>query len=414
MALRLIIEDEEGATTIVPLTDEEVTIGREAGNTIQLTEQNVSRQHARLSLGPDGWVIEDLDSYNGVKVNNVHVDASVTLMEGDLVQIGDYHLALSENVERTTLNLDRPLEAANTPAEPFQVAPSVDLPRLSEREMAELQVAAPEPAAVATPQRQTPAAVPMPSVLEDEDEEKKGGAGKWIAIVIVLLAVVGVGGYFATQGGKGGGSGTTVAKAPESKKPAKADPAKAVTPEASAGADDSASAGAADSAGEEPDDSAGEEPVDSAGEAPVDDSAGEEPVDDSAGEEPVDDSAGEEPVDDSAGEEPVDDSAGEEPVDDSGGSEPVKKKKKASKPKADPAELLQQARAASLGGNASKAYKLAKQSYKIDKNAKALQLMGVSACKMGDAKKAKSVYAKVSGGTKKAMASICAKNGVDL
>ncbi len=412
MALRLIIEDEEGATTIVPLTDEEVTIGREAGNTIQLTEQNVSRQHARLSLGPDGWVIEDLDSYNGVKVNNVNVDASVTLMEGDLVQIGDYHLALSENVERTTLNLDRPLEAANTPAEPFQVAPSVDLPRLSEREMAELQVAAPEPAAAVapTPQRQAPAAVPMPSVLEEEDEEKKGGAGKWIAIVVVLLAVVGVGGYLATQGGKGGGSGTTVAKAPkESKAPAKT-PAKAVTPEASAGQGGSASA-AADSAGEEPEDSAGEEPEDSAGEEP-EDSAGEEP-EDSAGEEPEDDSAGE-PEDDSAGEEPEDDSAGEEPEDDSGGSQPAKKKKKVAKPKADPAELLQQARAASLGGNASKAYKLAKQSYKIDKNSKALQLMGVSACKMGDEKKAKSVYAKVSGGTKKAMASICSKNGVDL
>jgi pSer/pThr/pTyr-binding forkhead associated (FHA) protein len=52
MALRLIIEDEEGATTIVPLGEEEVTIGREPGNTIQLTEQNVSRQHARLTRAP--------------------------------------------------------------------------------------------------------------------------------------------------------------------------------------------------------------------------------------------------------------------------------------------------------------------------------------------------------------------------
>ncbi len=54
MALRLIIEDEEGATTIVPLGEEEITIGREPGNTIQLTEQNVSRQHARLTPGSMG------------------------------------------------------------------------------------------------------------------------------------------------------------------------------------------------------------------------------------------------------------------------------------------------------------------------------------------------------------------------
>ena len=102
MALRLIIEDEEGATTIVPLGEEEVTIGREPGNTIQLTEQNVSRQHARLTQSQDGWVIEDLDSYNGVKVNGVLVEGSVTLNEGDVVQIGDYHLALSNNVEQTS------------------------------------------------------------------------------------------------------------------------------------------------------------------------------------------------------------------------------------------------------------------------------------------------------------------------
>ncbi|MCA9714992.1 MAG: hypothetical protein KC468_09930, partial [Myxococcales bacterium] len=90
------------------------------------------------------------------------------------------------------------------------------------------------------------------------------------------------------------------------------------------------------------------------------------------------------------------------------------KKKKETKPKADPAELLQQARTASLGGNASKAYKLAKQSYKIDKNKDALTLMGMSACKMGDAKKAQSVYSKLSGGIKSALASVCSKNGVEL
>lgn len=134
MALRLIIEDEEGATTIVPLTEQEITIGREPGNTIQLTEQNVSRQHARLTLSPDGWILEDLESYNGIKVNNVQVENSVNLLEGDLVQIGDYHLALSEKVDVTTLNLER--DADNTPVdhEPFTATPSVDLPRIPESE----------------------------------------------------------------------------------------------------------------------------------------------------------------------------------------------------------------------------------------------------------------------------------------
>ena len=90
MGLRLIIEDVEGATTIVPLAEQEVTIGRKGGNTIQLTEQNVSRNHARLSLVEGNWQITDLSSYNGVLVNGAPlVGETVVLQEGDLIQIGD-------------------------------------------------------------------------------------------------------------------------------------------------------------------------------------------------------------------------------------------------------------------------------------------------------------------------------------
>ena len=45
---KLTIEDDEGKTTVVPLARDEITIGRLEGNTIRLTERNVSRRHARL------------------------------------------------------------------------------------------------------------------------------------------------------------------------------------------------------------------------------------------------------------------------------------------------------------------------------------------------------------------------------
>jgi len=47
---KLIIEDDEGHTTVVPLVKEEITIGRKEGNTIRLTERNVSYQVERLSV----------------------------------------------------------------------------------------------------------------------------------------------------------------------------------------------------------------------------------------------------------------------------------------------------------------------------------------------------------------------------
>jgi pSer/pThr/pTyr-binding forkhead associated (FHA) protein len=91
---KLIIEDDEGHTTIVPLVKEEITIGRKEGNTIRLTERNVSRHHARLLKSNGTVFIEDLDSYNGVKVNGDKIAARTNVREGDLIEIGDYHFAL--------------------------------------------------------------------------------------------------------------------------------------------------------------------------------------------------------------------------------------------------------------------------------------------------------------------------------
>ena len=48
---KLVIQDDEGKTTVVPLIRDEITIGRKEGNTIRLTERNVSRRHARIGRG---------------------------------------------------------------------------------------------------------------------------------------------------------------------------------------------------------------------------------------------------------------------------------------------------------------------------------------------------------------------------
>src|SRR5207249_1165978 len=94
---KLIIEDDEGKTTVVPLIRDEITIGRKEGNTIRLTERNVSRRHARLSKANGSVFIEDLASFNGIRINGDRVDPKggrAPISEGDRIQIGDYQLAL--------------------------------------------------------------------------------------------------------------------------------------------------------------------------------------------------------------------------------------------------------------------------------------------------------------------------------
>src|SRR5512139_2385420 len=91
---KLVIQDDEGKTTVVPLIRDEITIGRKEGNTIRLTERNVSRRHARVVRQNGSILIEDLDSYNGVKVNGQRIAGRVQVTESDRIQIGDYLLEL--------------------------------------------------------------------------------------------------------------------------------------------------------------------------------------------------------------------------------------------------------------------------------------------------------------------------------
>ena len=116
---KLVIQDDEGKTTVVPLIRDEITIGRKEGNTIRLTERNVSRRHARI-VRQDGEVqIEDLGSYNGIRVNNARIAERVALRVSDQVQIGDYKLYLkAEGGEQVDEARTMPIERIAAPPPP--------------------------------------------------------------------------------------------------------------------------------------------------------------------------------------------------------------------------------------------------------------------------------------------------------
>lgn len=113
--LKLIIEDDEGRKTVIPFARDEITIGRAEGNTIRLTERNVSRRHARLLRQNGHVLVEDLGSANGVRVNGDRVVGKESLRGGDLVQIGDYAVALSSEEEQETSRTDEtgPIEVGD-------------------------------------------------------------------------------------------------------------------------------------------------------------------------------------------------------------------------------------------------------------------------------------------------------------
>ncbi len=92
--LKLVIADDEGKKTVVPLVRDEITIGRKEGNTIRLTERNVSRRHARIVKRTNDYMLEDLASYNGIVVNNTRLVEARPIRHGDEIRIGDYTLQI--------------------------------------------------------------------------------------------------------------------------------------------------------------------------------------------------------------------------------------------------------------------------------------------------------------------------------
>jgi hypothetical protein len=66
-------------------------IGRTEENQIQITLPGISRKHALLSAGPDGFLLQDLQSHNGTFVNEERVDEH-RLEDGDLIGIGNVRL----------------------------------------------------------------------------------------------------------------------------------------------------------------------------------------------------------------------------------------------------------------------------------------------------------------------------------
>jgi phosphoserine phosphatase RsbU/P len=60
----------------------EVVVGRSKDTDVPIQEPNISRQHARLSPTPDGWIVSDLGSANGTHVNGQRISGPALLRNG--------------------------------------------------------------------------------------------------------------------------------------------------------------------------------------------------------------------------------------------------------------------------------------------------------------------------------------------
>jgi hypothetical protein len=76
--------------------DREVVLGRSRECDCVLAEPSVSRRHAQLRHDGDRWVLRDLGSRNGTRVNGVRVLDEMEVRAGDRVSFGDARYRLAE------------------------------------------------------------------------------------------------------------------------------------------------------------------------------------------------------------------------------------------------------------------------------------------------------------------------------
>jgi chromosome segregation ATPase len=85
-ATRLLIRT-DGDTEVVHVLGRKTTVGRTPDNDLQIDAKFISRHHAVVLAGPAHAIIEDLNSTNGVTVNNRRITRQ-PLKDGDSVVIG--------------------------------------------------------------------------------------------------------------------------------------------------------------------------------------------------------------------------------------------------------------------------------------------------------------------------------------
>jgi hypothetical protein len=105
------------------LEGDQITIGRDSVNEIQINDAEISRRHARLTFQGGKYVLEDLGSTNGTFVNGQRLAGPRVLKAGEVISFGEQIVMVFE-----ATNLD----AGATIVSPRAAAvPSISRPVMS-------------------------------------------------------------------------------------------------------------------------------------------------------------------------------------------------------------------------------------------------------------------------------------------
>ena len=132
---RVVVISGASKGTIVKLTGDQLTVGRDSANHLSLHDRAVSRKHLAISETDAGFHLVDLDSRNGTFVNGIPVRRKL-LMHGDTIRVGHCELVflITEDEELVSRIVqfrdDTPLDLLTT-TNVHDVTPATDVGRMA-------------------------------------------------------------------------------------------------------------------------------------------------------------------------------------------------------------------------------------------------------------------------------------------
>ena len=150
---KLTIVDGKDTGKNIEITKDEIIAGRSLDNDFVISDSSVSRKHFKITKEGDRFMISDMGSGNGTKINGSKITSATTLSDGDIISAG------ARQIKFEILNPD--------------LKPKVQAQRVTKQTM-------------------------EPVYIEEEEEpvKKSSSTGILIAIIIILLAGIGGVAYF--------------------------------------------------------------------------------------------------------------------------------------------------------------------------------------------------------------------------
>ena len=181
---------------------EGAVLGRAPDCELQLHDRSVSRRHARLERDGEGWVLVDLASRNGLRVDGERVVRAVLSDHGEVL-VGELPLRFRAEEDAPP---EAPVASASPVVEPPRAAPprparrariALDEPEdeLVLEEEIDLEAPTPEPAASTAPAsrlRTRPALDARPGLLGGDLSQRP----LWIQLLVYLLVLAFAAGMF--------------------------------------------------------------------------------------------------------------------------------------------------------------------------------------------------------------------------